>query len=147
MIESISFCLLGRSKNQGKTAVEEAIQLRKARDIMRRRVVELEDTIMDGLSDLADVSSAEAKLPGLRAELERKELAVKNKERALGVGEMTELRRLVSSPYIAARMNARALKIRLREKLRARKFELDQVERAFRKQVNSTEEFSLFFAH
>ena len=33
-------------------------------------------------------------------------------------------------------MNARALKIRLREKLRFRKFELDRLERSFRHQVN-----------
>lgn len=47
---------------------------------------------------------------------------------------MTWYRHLVSSPFIQLRMNALAIKTRLREKIRARKFELDRVERSFRRQ-------------
>ncbi|KAJ7061896.1 hypothetical protein B0H15DRAFT_746585, partial [Mycena belliarum] len=38
--------------------------------------------------------------------------------------------------YLQLKMNARALKHRLRDRLRARKFELDRVERSFRRLVN-----------
>ncbi|KAJ7718393.1 hypothetical protein B0H14DRAFT_3521703 [Mycena olivaceomarginata] len=44
---------------------------------------------------------------------------------ALGVNEYDELEALATSEYMRARMNARALKLRLRERLRARKFEMD----------------------
>ncbi len=47
--------------------------------------------------------------------------------------QATELSRLVNNPYFSLRMNAMALKTRLRDKLRSRKFELDPVERMARK--------------
>ncbi|KAJ7867489.1 hypothetical protein B0H14DRAFT_2177689, partial [Mycena olivaceomarginata] len=40
--------------------------------------------------------------------------------------------------YMRLWMNARALKLRLRERLRARKFEMDVVERAYRRLMNDS---------
>ncbi|KAJ7717766.1 hypothetical protein B0H14DRAFT_3521899 [Mycena olivaceomarginata] len=50
---------------------------------------------------------------------------LRRKEAALGVNEYDELEALATSEYMRARMNARALKLRLRERLRARKFEME----------------------
>lgn len=51
------------------------------------------------------------------------------KEQALGVDERYELQQLVNCKYMRLRMNALALKLRLRGHLRARKFERSPVER------------------
>ncbi|KAJ3725332.1 hypothetical protein C8R42DRAFT_575807 [Lentinula raphanica] len=56
------------------------------------------------------------------------------KESALGVDAKHQLRTLIKSPFLTKKMNARALKIRIRERLRSRKFELDRLERSYRKQ-------------
>ncbi|RDB19557.1 hypothetical protein Hypma_013352 [Hypsizygus marmoreus] len=125
-----------RSRTQGKMAVEEAIRLCKTRDIHKRRVEELEAIMLDPTTDADMFVDAEMHLDGARTALERASVNVLAKERALGVDSHAELLRLVNSPFIAARMNARAVKTRLREKLRARKFELDRLEHSFHKQVN-----------
>lgn len=62
------------------------------------------------------------------------EKTLREKERALGVGERRALNKMSHIQYYNARMNARATKRRLRQ----RKFELDLVERSFRRLVNGT---------
>ncbi|KAJ7663695.1 hypothetical protein B0H14DRAFT_2658723, partial [Mycena olivaceomarginata] len=69
---------------------------------------------------------AEEALAKVQANLQRKEAA-------LGVTKHAELQELVKSEYMRLRMNAHALKLRLRERLRARKFEKDIVERTYRR--------------
>ncbi|KAE9384417.1 hypothetical protein BT96DRAFT_960902 [Gymnopus androsaceus JB14] len=59
---------------------------------------------------------------------------VKRKEDSLGVTAKQQLRHLIKSPFLTKKMNARALKTRIRERLRSRKFELDRLERSYRKQ-------------
>jgi hypothetical protein len=66
------------------------------------------------------------------------EKTLREKERALGVGERRALNKMSHIQYYNARMNARATKRRLRDRLRQRKFELDLVERSFRRLVNGT---------
>lgn len=83
------------------------------------------DLAVDVLDDIA--------LDQTRAELER---ALKRRRAlvsALGSEDRALLKQLSAGSYLRIRMNARALKMRLREKLRARKFELDRVERSFRR--------------
>jgi hypothetical protein len=82
------------------------------------------------------VLDAENKYNNALAASERISALLRQKERALGSIERHQLRKLVNSPYLRDRMNALALKIRLRDKLRSRKFELERLERTFRKQVN-----------
>ncbi|KAJ6526367.1 hypothetical protein B0H19DRAFT_1335642 [Mycena capillaripes] len=64
------------------------------------------------------------------------EKTLREKERALGVGERQALSKMSHIQYYNARMNARATKRRLRDRLRQRKFELDLVERSFRRLMN-----------
>ncbi|RDB20410.1 hypothetical protein Hypma_012509 [Hypsizygus marmoreus] len=107
-------------------AVEEAIRLCKTRDIHKRRVEELE--AITGPNKDADMFvDAEMHLDGARTALERASVNVLAKERALGVDSHAELLRLDECSTV---------KTRLREKLRARKFELDRLEHSFHKQVN-----------
>ncbi|KAJ7632028.1 hypothetical protein B0H17DRAFT_1280950 [Mycena rosella] len=70
------------------------------------------------------------------------ESQLRNKEAALGVSQRQALHTLATSQYLRLRMNARALKRRLRDRLRSRKFELDKVERSFRRLVNDQKLYS-----
>ncbi|RDB18910.1 hypothetical protein Hypma_014431 [Hypsizygus marmoreus] len=98
-----------RSKNQGKTAVEEAIQLRKVRDILKTRINELEAILIDPDTEADTFFDAELRLNDTKVRLADATARVNAKERALGVESRTELQRL---------------------------FEMDRLERSFRKQVN-----------
>ncbi|KAJ7431651.1 hypothetical protein B0H11DRAFT_1679861, partial [Mycena galericulata] len=67
-----------------------------------------------------------------KAALREAETKLKKKEGALGVKERARLTKVGASKYYDVRMRCRALKHRLRDRLRARKFELDRVERSAR---------------
>jgi hypothetical protein len=135
--------LVGRSKTRGKKAVEEVLRLRKARDLLHEKIEHLENIIIDGNPDRDVVLDAENRHEATRARLAQVNATIQRRESALGVEGRGKLRKLINSPFISARMNALALKIRLRDKLRARKFELDRLERSFRQQVNGEFEFHI----
>jgi hypothetical protein len=68
--------------------------------------------------------------------LSKAQKKLRDKEAALGVVEHQVLKKLSKSNYIRLRMNTRAILRRMRDRLRSRKFELDRVERSFRRLVN-----------
>ncbi|KAJ7615590.1 hypothetical protein DFH06DRAFT_1145826 [Mycena polygramma] len=127
-----------RTKNAGKLAVEEVVRRRKALIVLKERVKSLEEVILDVMSDNVDVEVAAGDLAEAKAKLAKSQASLKLKEAALGVNDRQILKNLTNSPYIQARMNARALKCRLREKLRSRKFELDRVERNYHRKKTDT---------
>ncbi|KAG6805496.1 hypothetical protein H0H92_015198, partial [Tricholoma furcatifolium] len=75
-------------------------------------------------------------LAALRSNISDITLTINKKSELLGVSDRTRLQKLLTNPFYAARVNAIALKTRLRDRLRSRKFEMERVERSFRKQVN-----------
>lgn len=89
----------------------------------------LEEIILDQSADVADIEMANVDLVPAKAKLQACKNSLERKEAALGVDARQELRHLVSSPYLQRRMKARALKARMQTAIRARKFELDRVER------------------
>ncbi|KAK7008483.1 hypothetical protein R3P38DRAFT_3324595 [Favolaschia claudopus] len=122
-----------RSKTAGKVAVEAIIRRRQAVAVLKKRIARLEDTVMDLDADAEDVRRAQDDLRTAQEKLKKDEATLKRKEKALGVQDRANLAHLTTSKFIAKKMNARALKHRLREKLRNRKFELDRVERTYRR--------------
>lgn len=76
----------------------------------------------------------ELQLETAKMSLRKVESNLTKKEQALGVKQRQEFRHLLNSPFLNKKMNARALKMRIRERLRSRKFELDRLERSYRKQ-------------
>ncbi|KAG6821849.1 hypothetical protein H0H92_000514, partial [Tricholoma furcatifolium] len=75
-------------------------------------------------------------LKDIHLKLEATAAAIQRKSELLGVRDRARLTKLTNDPFYAARVNALAVKTRLRDRLRARKFEMERVERSFRKQVN-----------
>jgi hypothetical protein len=135
----------GQSKNQGKSAVEEAIRLRKSRDAAQAHVDELRRRVIDVSSEHWEIATAELELEGALIILAKAKAKVTKKEIEMGVTARQQLRHLLKSPFLAKKMNARALKTRIRERLRTRKFELDRLERSYRKQRSGTSNHFTFY--
>lgn len=95
---------------------------------------ELRTRIVDVSSEHWEIATAELELETALTVLSRARARVSKKESAMGITARQQLHHLLKSPFLAKKMNARALKTRIRERLRARKFELDRLERSYRKQ-------------
>ena len=89
------------------------------------------------------MATVELELETALKSLRKAHLKVTKKEDALGVDAKNQLRHLINSPFLTKKMNARALKTRIRERLRSRKFELDRLERSYRKQRSGRSPISL----
>lgn len=87
-------------------------------------------------SDRADVLETSEQLEEAQDHLSRLRESRKRKFTALGVGDAAVLQKLKNSVFLQSRMNALALKQRLRDKLRQRKFEIEKLERSYRRTVN-----------
>ncbi|KAJ3729813.1 hypothetical protein C8R42DRAFT_569495, partial [Lentinula raphanica] len=129
--------LPSQSRTAAKKAVQEALHLRNVRDTLKDRVHRLEATATDLDAELYEVEEARADLDEQKSKLQKAEKDLRAKERSLGIRANAEYRKVASSPFVAARLNAKAVKVRLREKLKARKFERDCLERSFRRQISS----------
>ncbi|KAJ6558869.1 hypothetical protein DFH09DRAFT_1485992 [Mycena vulgaris] len=126
-----------RTKTRGQQAVQAVIHLRAAVKTREVQVRELRQKFIDGVSDEDDHSALyETEWRAAQEALEKSLATLRRKEKALGVNEQQELQKLINSEYMRVRMNARALKLRLRQRLRARKFEMDVVERTYRRLLN-----------
>lgn len=88
------------------------------------------------LHDAFSTPDIPAQLDDLRAQRNRVVQALSLKKAALGVETCDLLNDISTNNYLRLRMNARALKQRIRDRLRQRKFELERLERAYRVTVN-----------
>ncbi|THU92423.1 hypothetical protein K435DRAFT_672151, partial [Dendrothele bispora CBS 962.96] len=126
--------LPSQSKNKGKMVVEECMRLRRSQKALDKRVKLLQDIIANPNAIDYEVASAEVDLPRVLEDYKKTTEKLRRKENALGATEKKQIHHLAKSPYVNKAMNARALKTRLCERVRSRKFELDRVERSCRKQ-------------
>ncbi|KAG6904184.1 hypothetical protein DXG01_012007, partial [Tephrocybe rancida] len=125
-----------QSKKAGKDAVNELIRLRETQNDLKKRVKEYDAIIADVDSLPDEYADARTELESVRKRLEELRTRIRRKQAVLGVGDRTRLTNLINNPFLALRMQTLALKQRLRDRLRFHKFELDQLERSFRKQVH-----------
>ncbi|THU81002.1 hypothetical protein K435DRAFT_694536 [Dendrothele bispora CBS 962.96] len=123
-----------QKKQAAKSAVEETLRLRKAVEVLQERVSSLEDVVLSNQSASYQQAIAADDLVKAREQLRIAMHKSSKQEKSLGIPEQAQLKHLVNSTFLTKRMNAQAVKTRLRERLRARKFELDRLERSFRKQ-------------
>ncbi|KAJ3738040.1 hypothetical protein EV360DRAFT_77194, partial [Lentinula raphanica] len=93
-------------KNQGKSAVEEALRLRKSRDAAQDNVNALRKRIIDMSSKPWDIATAELELETALQTLRKAQARVTKKENNLGVDEKHQLRSLMNSPFLMKKMNA-----------------------------------------
>ncbi|KAJ7080149.1 hypothetical protein B0H15DRAFT_953635 [Mycena belliarum] len=126
-----------RTKKKGEDAVNAVLLLRSSVKTRKTQVADLRREFLDAVMDEEpDAPLRKIAFESASEALAKAQSQLSNKEAALGVTERQSLNGLGKSQYMQLRMNARALKRRLRDRLRARKFELDRVERSFRRLVN-----------
>ena len=75
-------------------------------------------------------------IQALRLRREALEARLKKCKSALGVDGRQNLAKLVNNEYLKLRMNARAIKTRLLQRLQKRKFELERLEKSYRNVMN-----------
>ncbi|KAF7343619.1 hypothetical protein MSAN_01982500 [Mycena sanguinolenta] len=122
-----------RSKTRGSAAVEEVILLRKRVDALFQKMTVLHDALADTQSTAHVLLYAQTHADAARNAWQKEQQRLRKLEQQLGVTDKTALEKLRHSDYYAARMNAKVLKDRVRQRLRERKFELDLIERSFRR--------------
>ncbi|KAJ7462893.1 hypothetical protein FB451DRAFT_1341052 [Mycena latifolia] len=132
-----------RSKNKGQQAVNAVILMHGALKARETQLEKLRQSYLDAVME-EDPSAPlhEVAFDSANEAFTKAEAKLRQKEGALGVSERQALRGLVNSDYMRLRMNARALKRRLWDRLRSRKFELDKVEHSFRWLVNDQKLYS-----
>jgi hypothetical protein len=117
----------------GKQAIEAILALEESLDAHKETIRALENLLNDGTGDAVD---AGIQLRESRTSCARLTQSIRQKRAALGVSERATLQRLKSNVFLRIKMNARAVKWRLRDRLRQRKFELERLERSYRHTVN-----------
>lgn len=91
--------------------------MRKKRDTAQALVDDLRKRIIDTTSERWETATAELELESSVQALDKAQKRMENKEKAMGAEKRHLLRTLIKSPFLTKKMNARALKIRIRERL------------------------------
>ncbi|KAJ7432680.1 hypothetical protein B0H11DRAFT_2260229 [Mycena galericulata] len=127
--------LARRSKTKGQKAIEGVLGLREALAIHKEKVVERQAEMLDAIDrgEYGPETDHKANLDKAKAALEKAKTTLRRKEQALGVDGRNKLKNAAHGKYFQLRMNAYAVKRRLRDLLRAHKFERDGVERTSRR--------------
>jgi hypothetical protein len=99
-------------------------------------VRQFEDLLGDTSQVNVDVVDLGIELREARENCSRLQDSIRRKRAALGVSQRAALGRIKDSLFLQIRMNARAVKIRICDRLRQRKFELERFERSYRQAVN-----------
>lgn len=87
-------------------------------------------------SDARSIEELTAERARVRDARKRYEREYENKWKGLGLVDRAKLDELKGSEFLRLRMNALALKTRLRDYLRERKDEIERLERSYRTAVN-----------
>ncbi|KAF7337379.1 hypothetical protein MSAN_02264000 [Mycena sanguinolenta] len=123
-----------RSKTQSAKAVATVIALWNAVEIEKAEVDSCKQALEEAdEEDENAVEDAKQALEDARATWKKTRDRLRRREEALGLDEKTEVKKQMKTKYFQLRYDARAKKIRLRNLLRARKFEWDRVERTSRR--------------
>ena len=133
-VSLIHLLFKGRAKNKGKQAVEAILVLESTMGSHKKIIRQLEITLAAG--DDLDVAELSEQLQDARAHYSRLEQGLGHKRAELCVAERANLAMLQNDAFLRLRMNALALKQRIRDRLRQRKFEIDKLERSYRRSAN-----------
>ncbi|EIN03444.1 hypothetical protein PUNSTDRAFT_33210, partial [Punctularia strigosozonata HHB-11173 SS5] len=116
------------SKDAGTKTIDSILLLEDQLRIFEKTITELERKVMAGQGDANSIPYRDELYEDRNRATRRK----RNLEKALDLRTRRKLETLRGSKYLTHRMNALALKTRIRDRLRQRKFEFTQVERSFR---------------
>jgi hypothetical protein len=121
------------SKKAGTKAIQAIMTLVQLGQSYKREKANLDRKISaNHFHDPLDLEEAIANRDDLVAKIMANQTDVDMRKKNLGIENERSLRLLLSNKYLQLRVNAQALKVRIRTKLQARKFELERIDKAAR---------------
>ena len=125
-----------QSKDLANKEIRDILDLTKTLDMYREEMMEYQ-TILEGAENGGGPEGdVQTLLEEVHSRVLKTQKAILLKKSRLRVDGRLSLEKLLGNEFLRARMNALALKQRIRDRLRQRKFELENLERAYRKTVN-----------
>jgi chromosome segregation ATPase len=128
---------LGNSKDIGEKAVEVITTLKEELKAQKKAIEaiqeELEDRADDGATDIAEL---QLELSQARSKVEKLSHTIKCKKEALGIDCRLNLARVANSKFLRLRMTAQSLKKHIRDRLCARRFEMERLDQAYKQNRN-----------
>ena len=129
--------LIRQSKSVADKAIDEILVLMRNVEDYGKEIQKLETMVEEAeYPEGMDIYMVDESLVDLRVRLQKAKTAIANKQSKLGVDKRLALRNLLGNDFLRLRLNALAIKQRIRDRLRQRKFELENLERAYRSTVN-----------
>lgn len=130
-----SSIIAGQAQSQEERAVEAIMALRKTLEIHDQTIRSLEGQLLANIHHTINMDDIPQQLLDAQSSRVCITKSLSRKYNALGVDEREILANAARSSYFRLRMNARALKRRIRNRLRQQKFELERLEQAYRQTV------------
>lgn len=127
-----------QSKSLADKEIQEILLLTKNVESYKAQVDEYHTMIESGKYDNGlDITDIQPLLEETEIALKKLRKSIQNKRIKLSVDDKVNLKNMLGNEFLKKRMNALALKERIRQRLRQRKFELENLERAYRKTANN----------
>lgn len=126
-----------RSKKDGEKAIHEIMALKQLVESYRSEEVQLQAELLAARTDTPIIETQEKLTAAHQVRIETEEHVKLLRDR-LGVDGRLNLTRLINDRYLQRRMNARNLRMRILQRLRERKFELERMQHSYRNVLNGT---------
>lgn len=125
--------LLGRSRDPAKKIIERILEQRKVVETYLKEENDLVSRLSKSTSSAFEKQEALLVVQAKRRKLED---SISQSTHQLGVADAAELLQFTNNAFLHLCLNARSIKMRLRQRLRERKFELERLERCYRNALN-----------
>ena len=139
LLGSVSVChsksSAGRSQNVVNQAIDTILALETHLKEAQDRAKELEITLANP-SATSDILSISIELTDSQHTITRLSKLIRAKRGSLGVSAKSRIQQLRDNEFLRVKLNAHAIKTRLRDWLRHHKFELERLERSYRQTIN-----------
>ena len=123
-------CYVGRTRDKGRIAIQAILALKRTLADDEKELEHLTQRLTHAEANASSVVTATIQdmIDTLQRKCRRTRSSINNKISALGVPAHTELLEIMQSQFLQTRMNARAIKLRIRERLRARRLEIERLQ-------------------
>jgi hypothetical protein len=129
--------LIRQSRDLANKVIHEVLALMSTHALYQGEMGRYEEMMAAGdYEEGMDVTAVAIHLEELQKKSAWTAKAIQQKRASLDVDGRLSLHKLIDNKFLQVRMNALALKRRIRNRLQQRKFELDGLERAYRKSTN-----------
>ncbi|KDR74540.1 hypothetical protein GALMADRAFT_141567 [Galerina marginata CBS 339.88] len=129
--------LARQSKNQADKEIHTILILQEQLDSYTQEQATYQDMLNLGEYESGwTVIEVEAHLEDLQTKIKKIFKSIQNTKGKLSIDEKANLKKLLGNKFLRTRMNALALKQQIRQRLCQRKFELNSLERSYRKTIN-----------